>query len=270
MEPVSVTEIARLRPNPRGRTLFADQIAVGITAARRLDQLDHVARDVWRAFGAGVLADDQAETLSAALEARRRALRGDSHTSAAKPQKHLWNGPSRFPPRRPQKSPDRRQSWDRRDLNALSGFMPGRLAIGFTMSELSALAIVAGEVRRHGVCTCSIDELAARAGISRSSVKRALAKAETRKLISVEHRPVRGCKHDTNIICVISTEWGDWLKRRPIGVQRWTPTDRKIKSSGMKGPAASGGATQSSGGHVGERGASHPALTGPARGVRGY
>jgi DNA-binding transcriptional MocR family regulator len=125
--------------------------------------------------------------------------------------------------------------------------MPGRLAIGFTMSDLSAMAILASEVRRHGVCNRSIDEIAARAGISRSSVKRALAKAVARKLISVEHRPVRGCKHDTNIIHISSVEWGDWLQRRPIGVQRWTTTETSFRKEGT-------GATLSSANRAGERG----------------
>ncbi len=246
--------------------MFADQIAVGIGAARRLDQLDHISRTIWGAYGSGVVGDNEAEALSAALEARRKVLRGGTGQPAAKYQKPLWSGPSRFPPRRVQVSPDRVRSRERRRRLASSGPMPPALAAKFTTGELAALKIVADEVRSHGVCDLSYDEIAARSGCCRSLARRAIRLAGRMGLLTIEERPRPGRKHLTNVLRVRSPEWRGWLRLDHRGHGRTPHGYQDIKSSGIK----RAGATLSSGGRDGERGASHPALTGPARGVRGY
>ena len=118
--------------------MFADQIAAGITGAS-LARCDELSRTLWKGFGAGVIADDQAEALGAALEGRRRALRGEAGQPAARPQKPILGLPTRFPPRRIQRSPDRRRSIERRRRLAAAGPMPHALAARFTTSELAVL-----------------------------------------------------------------------------------------------------------------------------------
>src|SRR4051794_16747019 len=87
----------------------------------------------------------------------------------------MW---SYFPPkRRPQRSPDRQRSLERRRKLAASGPMPPALAARFTTGELAVLKIVADEVRTKGACVLSVAEMAARSGTSESTVRRALRAA---------------------------------------------------------------------------------------------
>ena len=105
--------------------------------------------------------------------------------------------------------------------------MPPALAARFTIAELAVLRIVADEVREHGMCDCSIEEIAARAGTSRTLVKRTLRLATRHGLLRVTERPRPGKRHDTNLVEITSAEWTAWLRRGPkhrIGVTFATPT----------------------------------------------
>jgi len=48
-----------------------------------LSGLDHVARDLWKAYSAGALDDPDAEALASLIEARRRVLLGKGHEEPA-------------------------------------------------------------------------------------------------------------------------------------------------------------------------------------------
>src|SRR4051794_34224180 len=80
--------------------MFQDQIAEAVASARRLDQLDQIARHLWAGFASGVLDDAAAAGLSAAVEARRRAIRGEVGISSVQPPAALHGAPVRFPARR--------------------------------------------------------------------------------------------------------------------------------------------------------------------------
>jgi len=66
--------------------------------------------------------------------------------------------------------------------------VPPALAVGFTLGERAALHIIADECRAHGDCAMTIDGLAARAGIGRTTVNRVLRKAREDGLITLERR----------------------------------------------------------------------------------
>jgi hypothetical protein len=228
---------------------FGNHLSEAITHAG-LVACDELARTLWKGVAAGTIPDDQAEALSGQLEARRRALRDKAWQPAAGPPKPLWRSPSRFPPRRVQVPPDRRKSIERRRRLAASGPMPPGLACKFTTGELAILKIVADEVRAHGVCDLSYDEIAARAGCCRSLARRAIRLARRMGLLTIEERPRPGQKHLTNLVRVRSPEWRAWLRldyrghgRTPHGYQ-----DQK----GFRIKAAS--ATLGSGDRAGERG----------------
>ncbi len=231
---------------------FGDHLSTAISRAS-LARCDAIARDVWRAYGAGALADDQAEGISAALEARRKSLRGGSGQPAAGPQKPVWALTTRFPPRRVQRSPDRRKSLERRRRLAASGPMPPALAAKFTQGELAALKIVADEVRAHGVCDRSYDEIAARSGCCRSLARRAIRLAGRMGLLTIEVRPRPGQKHQTNVVRVTSPEWRAWLRLDHRGHGKLPHGYQDIKGSGMKGAATSNCTTSGSGKRLGER-----------------
>jgi hypothetical protein len=151
--------------------MFTDHLTRAIAAART-PQLDHLAREVWRAHGSGVLDDA--------------------------PAPH-WRPLQRAGPRpapncvRP---PDARHGPRPAALTALrdggSLQLPGRappaLAANFTVGELAVLKCVSDEHRHHGTCSAYVDALAARSGTSRSTVQRALRQAQRLGLVTVQER----------------------------------------------------------------------------------
>lgn len=195
----------------------ADALRLAISQASGSD-LDRLSAAVWEQWGAQRLTDDQAQGL-ADLASRRRAPNASPRASS------VMASLSRFKPRRRQTSPDREASKRRRRGLARSAPMPATLASCFTEAESAALAIVAGEVKHGGACELPIDQIAALAGVCRTSVQNALHEARRLGLIDITHRPQRGRKNLPNLIVIVSPEWLAWLKRgptshRPIGSKR--------------------------------------------------
>ncbi len=191
---------------------FGEHLSTAITHAS-LAGCDELARTLWKGFGGGAIPDDQAEALSAALESRRKALRGERATSPAPRLERP--SPSIFPPRRKQVSPDRRKSLERRRRLAASGPMPPRLACMFTVSELATLRVVADEVAGKGTCSLTLAEIAARAGCCRSVAQRALRAAAKAGIVTVEERRRRGQPNLPNTIRIVSREWLAWIAKGP-------------------------------------------------------
>ncbi|KFB08853.1 hypothetical protein [Nitratireductor basaltis] len=128
-----------------------------------------------------------------------------------------------------QRSPDRAASVKRRRMLGGSSSLPDTIRHHYTEGERAALAVVAGEVKHHGVCDLPLDRIAAVAGVSRTTVQNALREARARGHVIVEPRPRKGQKNLTNLVHVSSKEWLAWLKRGPslarsIGFKTFHPT----------------------------------------------
>lgn len=167
-------------------------------------QLDANPRLIWERYGAGKLSDREASHPAACIEGRRPHRR----FSAAKPvgaggQRRL----SRFLPRRPQRSPDRKASRERRRMLGGSSALPENLRHHFTEGQRSVLCILAGEIKRHGFCDLPIDKLAALAGVCRTTVQTAFHEARRLGLIRISERPRPGRKNLPNIVEIVSREW---------------------------------------------------------------
>lgn len=187
--------------------MLAEQIAAAIAGARTAACLDNMARLTWRGLAEGHIAEADADALSAAVEAARGRFRPNGfRTTPVVPK------PARAP-RRPV-SPDRRRSMERRRRIAMSGAVPGSIAVGFTMGELAVLSVVAREIQRHGRCELPIDAIAALAGVGRTVTQGALRRARQLGLVDVMERRRRGRASDTNVITVTSREWATWLRLR--------------------------------------------------------
>lgn len=132
-----------------------------------------------------------------------------------------------IPDRATQKPPQRRvgsrprspASMERRRSCAASGFLPPPLQARFTLGESAALAVVARQVAKHGACTLALDHLAAIAGVSRATVKRAIRAAEALGILRVEERRVSAWRNLPHRITVTSREWAAWLAHRRRGVE---------------------------------------------------
>jgi hypothetical protein len=78
---------------------------------------------------------------------------------------------------------------------------------------MAVMRVIADEYIRAALCELSLAAIAARAGVCRKTAKRAMQKARDERLIDIEERPVRGQRHEPNLIRIISFEWFKWLRR---------------------------------------------------------
>jgi hypothetical protein len=211
--------------------MLAVQFHEAAAAAKNTHAVDELARQTWRAYEEGHLADAEAEAVSEALVARRRALAAGQGIPAPKTVFAALR-PARSPPR----SPDRRRSIERRRRQAANGVVPSKIAAGFTQGESAVLSVIGRQCQRGGACTLHIDAIAALAGCSRSLVKNALRAARAGGLLMVKERRIPGRKSGTNVVTVISREWSAWLRLGMIGGRNLTSTPDSNKKEGKSEP----------------------------------
>ncbi|MCB4806578.1 helix-turn-helix domain-containing protein [Methylobacterium brachiatum] len=184
--------------------------------------LPAVAAALWRAYGEGTVTEVEAEALSTLIEAQRQARNAPRlpraevgpNTGGPHPQggcvtvpDHTGRSRRAFGSRpRTDASLERRRRW------AASGRLPPGLAAKFTSAEQAVLALVAAEATRRKDCRLSIENMAAVAGVCRSTVKNAIREARRLGLLTVEERAVTGFRNDTNIVRIVSAEWLAWLR----------------------------------------------------------
>lgn len=108
-------------------------------------------------------------------------------------------------------------SVERRRSLASQGWFPPAIAARFTVGEQAALAVIAQEVARHGACRFFIEKIAALAGVTRSTVKRALKEAHGLGLIRIEERRLTGWRNDANVVTIVDPAWLAWLRLRRRG-----------------------------------------------------
>ena len=185
---------------------IADQLAAAVADARTLAALDNLGRLTWRGFAEAHIAEDDAQALGTAIEARRVAIRSGGYASSQKQQKAASES------RRPPRSPDRQRSLERRRRIAASGALPPGIACKLTLGETAALAVVAREVQRRGRCDLPIDAIAALAGVSRRTVQNAMKAAAQLGVIVVQERRRRGAPSLTNTVEIVDGSWRTWLR----------------------------------------------------------
>jgi hypothetical protein len=122
----------------------------------------------------------------------------------------------------------------RRRLAAAPGPLPPALACRFTTGEMATLRIVADEVRSKGRCDRTLDEIAARAGVSRSTARNAMRSAARLGLVRVTARPQPGRKNLPNVIEIVSTEWRIWINRGPKPIKPITDRVQKVDRHGYE------------------------------------
>ncbi|MGU3663179.1 helix-turn-helix domain-containing protein [Methylobacterium sp. A49B] len=184
--------------------------------------LPAVTAALWRAYGEGQVTEAEAESLSVLIEARRMSasahiagqrLNPPRTDAAAVAAQDRVGSPMRAVGSRPRTdaSIERRRRW------AASGRLPPAIAARFTLAEQAVLALVAAETARRKDCRLSIENMAAVAGVCRSTVKNAIREARQLGLLTVEERQITGFRNDTNVIRIISPEWLAWIRlaRKP-------------------------------------------------------
>ncbi len=218
--------------------MFADEIRRAIEAADRIT-LPQVTALLWRAYGEGTVTEAEAEVLSGLIEARTDASAARRFSPVEPTVFNPSNRPSTqeraVAPRRavgarPRTDTSLERRW------AASGRLPPGLAARFTLAEQAVLALVAAETTRRKDCRLSIENLAAVAGVCRSTVKNAIREARQLGLLTVEERAITGFRNDTNIVRIVSAEWLAWLRlaRRSDLISAW-------KGQGAASPQQGGG-----------------------------
>ena len=87
------------------------------------------------------------------------------------------------------------------------------------MGEAAVLAVVAVEVRNHGRCTLTVGHLAALAGVSRTTAKRAISEAFAIGVIRVQERRLTAFRNDSNVVTVVDPGWVAWIRLDPFPVR---------------------------------------------------
>lgn len=238
--------------------MLASQLAAAISAARTTAVLDALAKATWSGHAGGHLSDEEAQAAAVSIEDRRKEfhqLGAQRRNSRDTTQEHATqvvrrtspngaglNGAHRttlFARARVQRPPDRAASMARRRHLAASGPMPPALAARFTTGELAVLRIVADEIRDKGRCDRTYAELAARAGVGRTTARNAVRRAGGLGFLHIEERPRPGRKHLANVVTITSREWRAWIDRRrparPAAASPSPPSSRAPRPAGLIG-----------------------------------
>src|SRR3712207_6835076 len=93
--------------------------------------------------------------------------------------------------------------------------MPPHLRDRFTPGEQAVMFVISAEVREHGRCERCIGEIAARAGVGRTTTQNAIRQAVKLGLVTLEERRRPGQRSLPNMIHIISWEWRAWIERGP-------------------------------------------------------
>jgi hypothetical protein len=149
-------------------------------------ELDKIGRLLWRGYYyEGSIGEREAEYLSSVIERRRPLGRRTAPGYITPLDKLAGRIGSRFTPRQRPRSPNRKASRDRRRTLGGSSALPVDLRHHYTEGQRAVLCIVAGEVKRHGICDFPIDKIAALAGVCRTTVQTTMHEA----------RPARSHNH---------------------------------------------------------------------------
>jgi hypothetical protein len=195
-------------------------------------QLDAVVRMIWDAVGKGYVSEGEAVLLCDCVQSRRPHTTSWSAQPLASGTARLASRlSSRFAPRKPQRSPDRQSSRFRRRMLGGSGALPDKLRQHYTEGERAVLCIVAGEVKRHGICDLPIDKIAALAGVCRTTCQNAMHEARRLNHLKITERPQPGRKNLPNIVEIVAPEWIAWIKRGPSAARTIGSKSVKIVST---------------------------------------
>lgn len=168
--------------------MFAMQLRQAIEAAPR-ERLDELSGAIWKAWDAKAVTDDEAQSLAELIQARKTVPAAS-------------NAPRRPAGSRPRSgtSMERRRRW------AASGRLPPSIAARFTLAETAVLAVITTEMSKRGDCRLHIDNIAAVAGVSRSTVRNAVRQARTLGLVTVEERRASAWRNLSNVVRIVSRE----------------------------------------------------------------
>ena len=193
----------------------ATRVYDSINAVTSPDVLDNIARAVWHDWGKGALTDDEATLLTGAIDQRRPITfqRPAQYNPAGRLLARIGSKFTPRPCRKRLSDEERTKRRHRKRMLGGSSALPDTLRQHYTEGERAVLFIVAGEVKRHGICDLPIDEIADRAGVGKTTVQNAMHEARRLGHVEITERPQRDAKNLPNVVKVTSSEWLAWIRR---------------------------------------------------------
>jgi hypothetical protein len=207
--------------------MLADAIADRIALAGHPAEIDEAVKEVWGRHLAGDLTEGEAETLQEAAQARRTET-WPKLPAAAK-------AAPRVPARRPQRSPDKQASIERRRRLAKASPVPAEHVDRFTQGEHAVVTVIAGEIARAGACDKPLAWIAALAGTCKTVVRAAVKKGWECGLWHSKERRRRGQNSLTNLVRAISRSWAAFL-RRWAGSRKSDSTELRCSDASTQKP----------------------------------
>lgn len=176
--------------------MFVEELRRAALACQR-SRLPELSAAVWRGFAAGVIGEDDAQSLAEMIEARKvvpAALASPARRVGARARLSA--------------SMERRRAW------TAGGWLPPALQSRFTMGEAAAIGVIMAEIAARGQCMLPIGAVAGRAGVCATIVRNALRQARTLGLLHVEARRVARDRNLPNVVTIISHELELWVRTR--------------------------------------------------------
>jgi hypothetical protein len=186
-----------------------------INAATSPSALDELSVAIWKIYWPGIISDADAQYLSEAIQKRKPSRASISSRPISALQGRVSSRFAPRPCRRRLTTEEHAKRRERKRMLGGSSAMPDTMRRHYTEGERAVGCVVAGEVKRVGICELSIDEIADRAGVGRTTVQNWQHEARRLGHVCVRHRPQRGAKSLTNVITIICTDWLTWIKRAP-------------------------------------------------------
>ena len=211
---------AELANQIEDRTLGAGGMALLeiINRCSDVHHLDEASRLIWKDWGEGKISDGESTYLAEAIQRRRPLGRHTAPGHATQVGRVNGKAVSRFVPRRCRRRLSDAERVERRSRKRMLGgssALPDTMRHYYTEGERAVLCVIAGEHKRHGVCDLSIDEIADRAGVGRTTTQNTMHEGRRLGHLKITERPVRGEKSLTNVVEIASSEWKTWIKRAP-------------------------------------------------------
>ena len=193
----------------------ADSLSAAIAAAP-WDALPGLMRQIWAALAEGLIGDSEAARLDAAARERQAGARMGAAGRASSQWARMA---SRLKTRVKRGKDDRAASRARRRVLGGSSALPDTMRGAYSEAKRSVLCVVAGEVKRRGVCDLCLDKIAAIAGVCRTTARDALHEARRLGHVAIAERPRRGARSLTNVVRIVSKAWLQWIARAPNAAQ---------------------------------------------------
>jgi hypothetical protein len=216
---------------------YALKLGTAITALRSMATIADMMKQLSQLFVDKQLAEDDYGDLMAMCENQRSNVRPFDTVASRMPSianlAKKAGFTSLYAPRKRPRSPDLWASQERRKQLASLNPLPAQLMRKFTIAQQAVLKIVGDEVRRKGVCSLYLGEIAARAGVHLNTARLAIREAALSGLVAIEERKQWRKPNKSNVVRIIAAEWRDWLfSKRYFLMDVFTKAVTAVKNEG--------------------------------------